>query len=332
MPAMRSRKRRSSAMSGTTRRRRIHGPSHSFGYADAIKGRNTRLSKRRRSRKGRRRTKRPKLARKVNKLVRFMNQQQAEHVRRRRDTGQLVCNLAESSVNNISSRSTIGDIEAACAQLRYFNPATNALVTQSGVTGTYSRDINLSIYRKIMVVNNYNVAVNVEIFSCFPRNATSIPPQQAWANGLADNGGLSQTSPLTYVSDSAELTDIWEIRKVCKGRLLPAQMKMCTATTPEFSYQIATADNHTLAYQRNQGGHGWLVRLVGSIGHDNTTSNLINTIPGGIDWMTDVTYKIKYDAGKDLKDYSVENNSGNITATPVINSKPSTSFENYASA
>ena len=322
MPRMprrpRSRKRKATAYALTTRRAkqlRLAAPPMRRSN-DFIRGRNMKRRRTRRpSRKG------PKLTKKVNKLVRFMNQQTAEHIRRVRNTGRIFSNYGQVLNANIASGSTFILIQAAMANLRYYDPGTNALVTADAATGTYSRDIMVSIYRRLTFHNTRVFPVHIQVFSCFPKDATDQSPNQAYLSGLADQGASAAASPLTYVSDSKDLSNIWDIRKVCDKTLQAGQSMVCKAVTSTFPFTIATNDVQTLPWQRKQGGHSWFVRINGPFSHESGTS-AIGMMDSAADYISDVVYKFTYDAGKDLHDISVEDNSPTFLAGGVISQKP----------
>lgn len=261
------------------------------------------------------------IKKKIRKICDFIQQQQAVHIHRRRDVARQTCAANTSCAKAYSYGGTVSYHEDAVKNLRFFNPATNTLVTADPSSGTYHRDIRMSIYRKITVVNNYQSAVEVRVYKCFPKDATNITAETAFTDGLVDQNNPSNSSNLIYPSDSKLLYDLFHVKSARKT-LKAGQSMTLSVLTKEFRYQFDTVDTHALAYNKHFGGFQWLVRISGSLGHDNAIPTEAGIIPCGVDMMFDTTYTIKYDAGKDLKDYSVDDNSTSFTNSGIFSARP----------
>lgn len=251
----------------------------------------------------------------IKKMKCFINTRTAMHVHRTRRAGNVKCSPGQANVNGFALSGSISAWESQGANLRFYNPATNALVTQSLYSGTYSREVCLTVYRKLKVRNNYQVPCSVEVWECRPKNATSITAYTAWVNGLADQNNPSQTSPLVHITDSRDLKQIWNVKRLCKRTLQPGKQCTVRSNSKKFDYNIATADEHTLAYQKKWGGHNFLIRVTGEIGHDTIAAEY-GTLEAGVDYLFESTTVFEYDAGKDLLDYSIDD----TTATSFTNS------------
>lgn len=269
----------------------------------------------------------------IKKMKCFINARTAVHVHRTRGCGHVKSTLGTVGNVEFVVGGRIQDIESAAANLRYFDPGTNALVTASAVAGTYSHDMCVTVTRKLTLTNNYQIPCNLQVWSCTPKNATGISVIGAWDAGLVDQGGISKTSPLVYVTDSRDLRNIWNIKRVVNKRLQPGQTAVASTSTRQFDYTVATNDIHTLDYQKRQGGHIFLVRVVGSLGHASGGEAECNVLASGVDALIDNTYRFEYDAGKDLHDYSViDNASGTFTSAGVLSSRPIADNQGYEEA
>jgi hypothetical protein len=168
------------------------------------------------------------------------------------------------------------------------------------------------------------------VFSCIPKDATSLTALSVYNNGMADQNGPLTSNALTYISDCVDLKNIFTVKMLINKELQPGKKAKCVVVTPSFLYNIATADAHNLTYQKNQGGHQFLIRMTGCLGHDTVNTAEQGLLQGGVDALLDVTYTINYDAGKDLHDISVVDNSDTFTNAGAVSSKPSTAQQSFS--
>jgi hypothetical protein len=251
-----------------------------------------------------------------------MNQQTATHTHRQRVTARYAVGTKVAAVSETATGGTIADIETAMANLRFYDASTNTLVTVSAATGTYNRDISVSIYRKFIFKNNYLVPCKVQVFSCIPRDTSNISPLNLFNNGMGDQGNSDVTNALTYITDCEDLKAVFNVKALVNRVIMPGQTAMCRVATAPFKYTIATNDTHSAPYQRHQGGHVFLIRVTGTLGHDTVVTSEQGLVTAGVDAMLDVTYKFKYDAGKDLNDYSVNDASDTFTNAGEVGNRP----------
>lgn len=264
----------------------------------------------------------------MKKVKCFIAQRTAEHVKRSRRVGS--CRAGVNLVSNcqINKDGTLDDIEASASALRFWNPATNALTTLDFASGTYSREACVSIYKKILLKNNYQVPCHIELWSGRPKDATNLTPHDCFTGGLADQGGISDTSPLVRLHDSRSVDDVWEMKLISKKILYPGEAITRKHYVTKFDYTFATNDQHALSYHRNQGGHVFYLRVYGTLGHDTTAAEY-GRMEAGVDWEYTSTIVWEYDAGKDLKDYTIDDtsatsftNSGVQGAKPIADNQP----------
>lgn len=261
------------------------------------------------------------LGKQVRKLSKQMADNTANHTHRQRVTGR--ANIGENLVKylQIDTGGKLSDIELAAAKLRYYDATTNALITVDASSGSYNRDLHLSIYYKLLVKNNYQTPVEVRIYDCVPKDSTGLGPVSLLQSGLDDQGtGLLDSSPLLFPTDSKNLTDVWTIKSSIKT-LMPGQHMVASHFHKKFDYDISTNDAHTLIYQKSQGGHIFFVRITGTLGHDSA-QNEQGMMPAGIDYQMDIVYKFSYNAGKDLDDFSINDGSSTFTNNGVYSSRP----------
>ena len=165
--------------------------------------------------------------------------------------------------------------------MRYFNPATNALVTADPSVGTFHNDITVeTVVYQCLARNNYQVPVNLRIYACVPRHDTQISTKSYFDAGLLDQGNPSGTSPLVYPSDSQILMEQWKFVKSVKKVLNPGQSCEVSYAIKRFEYDFSQADHHNDPYQTKYNGFNWLFRLEGVLGHDTSVDEQ-GTLPSG---------------------------------------------------
>lgn len=270
-----------------------------------------------------------KIKKKLRAVCQFMQQQNATHIHRQRETGWQNVDARHCAYKEIHCGGNKNQIESAMTNLRYFDAGINGLVSADPATGTYHRDIRLSIYRSLLVRNNYLIPCDVKIYNCRPRVATQKTAHDLFLTGIADQGNPGVNSPLVHLTDSKDATDVWNCKLVCKKRLYPGGECKVTDFQKLFKYEISTNDEHSVAYDPKQGGHVWIIRVCGVIAHDTLVPGEVKSGQAAVDYICDTTYKFEYDAGKDLHDVSVNDPSG---ATIFTNTGVASQFAPYNTA
>lgn len=270
-----------------------------------------------------------KVAKSVKQLQKQMNRQTATHTNRKRITSEIATTVNESITVSRGTGASLTELEAAMANLRYFDPGTNALVTADPSSGTYDRELTVQKNYHLLLRNNYQVPCEVRVYGMIPKHPTSVAPSTAWTNGLTDSGNPSAVSTLVYPSDSRELRETYTTVKSVKKILQPGQQIELSHFVPKFDYEFSYADEHTLNYHKQYGAHIWLIRVQGVLGHDSSAAEY-GTMIGGVDCQETVTHKFFYDAGKDLEDYSVSDQSNGFTNGGLVSNKPASGQQAYS--
>ncbi len=203
------------------------------------------------------------------------------------------------------------NIKTALANFRYFDPAAPAtLVGADRSTGTYSRDIWVDqVHSKFHLVNNYTMPCKITLYRVSPKEATSLTPTQAMDQGLADQAAPANRSPSTYPTDSDLFNSIYRIDKSYKCWLQPGQHKKFTHATGGFQFNVSEFDSESASYQPRHKAFHWYVRIVGPITHSSSTQTEIGHQTVSVDMMHEIKYVFKYDAGVELNDFSLTDNS-----------------------
>lgn len=197
---------------------------------------------------------------------------------------------------------TTGLMESALAQLKYFNPATNAFVTASGISGTDQKTFHFkNIVSTIHLRNNYQQDVELVVYLCTPRSDTSIAPHTAWSNGIADDVG-NVTSIADYGSlptDYETFKDLWVTKRVINKVLSPGESTKVSNAVDDIKYDPSFVDTHPFDYQKKYKSFSWLVILKGCPSHD-TAANQVGVGQAGLDVIRKTTMKISYNAGQNF--------------------------------
>lgn len=274
------------------------------------------------------------LTKRVNNLTKSVSSDQAKHTHRRRDVLGVAGEIRQAS-NTVADGTTTTLLEQVMAFLRYYDPATpGTLVTADAATGTYSRQIHFArISEKLTVRNNYQVPVMVKVYSCTPKVDTNSDPATFFSAGVTDQGAsLSTSSPLLSPTDIHNVTRNWNMKLAINQRLEPGREVHAYKYHKAFDYDPAVYDSHALQYQKKFGGHVFYFRITGCLGHDTAASEW-TTIKGAIDTVLDRTFVMTYDAGVNLDDYSVDDNSSaSFTNGGVVSNKPMADNQAYSQA
>lgn len=232
-------------------------------------------------------------------------------------------NVAGYTTNTLAAHD-ISNIEAALAETRYFNPAVPGTLTQaSQVAGTYHRENNIkSVYSCLTVANNYQVPAIVQVVCWQAKGDTSLHPQDAFTNGIADVGAPAATSPYLHYSDSPQLLELWKPVVNKTVTLGPGQTLKESHAIKNIQYDSSLTDSHAENYQTRYKCFTWTVRVVGVLGHDSAVTTEHGFLPAGVDIHALIKYCIEYDAGIDLKYIVITSGLDNFTNGGLVSSKP----------
>lgn len=221
---------------------------------------------------------------------------------------------------------SLATLAAAVSNLKYFNPsAPGTLITVDLDAGTYPQNIKMRFSQRITMVNNFMVPVKVELYYCKCKMDTDISCHSALTNGLADNptGGLSITTYNCFPSDSQQLHDLYNVKKVSSRIINPGGKVSHTVGTNWFKFDPALFDNHGLEYQPGIHSGGFIIRVSGMLSHDKTTTTEVGLAACGVDVQRYNVISIEYDsAGVKIKDYEVANTFGTQAAGPLVGVRP----------
>lgn len=237
---------------------------------------------------------------------------------------------ANIAAYQVVSPITVSTIEAAMANLRYYDPANPAtLITANASTGSYNRKILVQSQGRILLRNNYTQSVKCTIYICVPRMDTSIDPDTARTSGLTDQGNPSSSSPMLYPEQVNQFNYLWAIKETKTKILRPGQMISAKVPKQYFVYNCAYTDDHSLAYQRDHKAWTYYIRVEGLPVHDTAVSSQIGTGYATVEGIYETRMKFFYDAGVELNDISVTNNCFAVTGGTALQAEFDAALETY---
>ncbi len=260
----------------------------------------------------------------IRKIKKKMNHDMARHTHRRRDIAELGPGAVNTKTFDVMEANTQTRLELAMAAFRYYDPATpGTLVTAAAGTGTYQREIYCeSFYSKITVRNNYQVPCNVAVYCCRAKGDTDISTHTSITNGLTDQGNPGGNSPMVFPTDSIQFNYLYSIDKSKKAFLQPGQQITVSCVTKPFYYDPSLNDSEGDDHQSRWEDRQWLITVDGPIGHDSAGGiQEVGTLQCGVDCLTDNVWKFTYDAGVQLDDISVDQNSSTFAVGGVLSNK-----------
>jgi len=306
------------------------GGSKKRGYSMGSKQFRTKGT-RKRSRKSRTMPRKVKgLSKQVKELKRLAEADMGTHVHRVRST--LTVEAAENFQHtDYVVSSDVGRLEDVLALLKYYDPSNPAtLITASGNVGSFQKDFYFSrVHSKLTVRNNYQVPVMVRIYQVTPKDDTSIDPVTAFTDGLPDVGNPAVGSPLVYLTDSRLFHDLWRINKsVVKYLDAGRQCTMSWSAKP-FQYDPSLVDTHNQLFQSAYHPCLYVINVKGIIAHDALAGQQ-GSMQSGIDAMCDTVFEVKYPAGADIKQITVDDESDAFSNGSRLTNKPAADVQQFA--
>lgn len=288
------------------------------------------------SRRGKRtkykkRSKVSKNTRSIKKLQQHDRQSLGDMTYRELSSNRLlsVANEQNALVNNTGT----ANLETVLAQCKFFNPAVpGTLTTGSLATGTFQRNVRFeSIRHSIICVNNYQTSCDVKIYECHVKDDTNTTVLGAWSAGLVSGTNLTATTDLgQYPSDYDVVNDLWRLKLVKSCRLKPGMSCGTATSTPAFEYASNTVDSHALNYQKEYKAMAYLVVITGALAHDTAVDQQTHA-DCGVDIKIQKIYKVKYDAGINVRFTHVDNQMDTgFTNLGVMSQKPISDNQAYS--
>lgn len=236
-------------------------------------------------------------------------------------TGENMTALTGQAVYHDFWLNSLSLLQTALGTARIYDASADALQAVDLTAGTYTRKIDiLNIQYRAEIKNNSSLPCRVEVLLVTPKLDTNVTPNAARTGGLVDQGGPTASNTMLRSNDSELFNQSWAVTKRMNKTLLPGSSLYVNHTQPRFKFDPSLADTQSFSYSKLSRTMSMHVRLQGVTVHGVVAqSNNINHGPAYVDVVFDRKYKIKYDAGKRLRDFVVSDGKGAITAGTEIN-------------
>lgn len=260
----------------------------------------------------------------VKDLRREQNASLGTMIYRNNGTASVTCTKNAQDNIEINYCSSV-NIEAALANLRYYDPATPGTLTTADFTsGTYSKKVLIKYaMQEVKIANNYQSRAHVKVYAFSFKDDTSNNANGLWTAGGADNAsgtitpGTLNQSPTDYTL----FNQMIRTKVLFDGVLQPGSYKSFKQSNKDIEYDPSFKDTETATYSPRYKSGGILVIVKGTICHDSANAAVNGTSAAGVDVEYKQTMKILYQAGVNIK-FTVLNNAYDAMTTAVESSKP----------
>lgn len=181
------------------------------------------------------------------------------------------------------------------------NPVTNAQLS-----GTHNRILSFTgILQTLTLRNNSTGPTSLRVYCIAPKESTNQAPTTLISNGFASNLGqsLPASSPYVYPTDSDLFLKAFKILCTEDVLLHPGEQQKFQLKSKRFEYNPILADTETDAYQKRYGSCGFLVRVMGVMSHDATTTTNVGYSPAFVDAVWKLVIKISHQTGQQFGKY-----------------------------
>lgn len=232
----------------------------------------------------------------IAKLEKAMEASTSRHVKRHRETSRLIASAGGHAWGNWLN--TVANLEAAIDDLKFFDPSNpGTKIAVDFTAGTVDKSVNVSERQSLLCRNNYGTPLRIEIWELNVKQNNSTAPTTLTTSGLSDNSNtLTQNHVLSKIGDYTDLNTLWYVKRLKKATLQPGEEIVVKRFVKGYKYSPNKTDAVTGTYTREAHNGGFLVRIIGCIGHD-TAANEQNVLGCGIDVDYRHNYHITYDSG-----------------------------------
>lgn len=220
---------------------------------------------------------------------------------------QLSSGIRATSLTSHDANHDMTGLEAIIAQLRFYDPNTNTFVTRNPSSLTASQSLAIKQTGTIVGKNAGTTPMVVHCYLVSVRKSNDTAPETAFTQGLADQNNPDATSTLVFPDMSRQFNEYWKIDKHVVKTLKAGAAFYMPCETRWFNYNPAVADAEPNVYSTDVYKQMWLVRVHGTIAHPNNATyyTQVTRIEGSLDIEIRRKTVVYYEAGADLKDFSI---------------------------
>lgn len=205
------------------------------------------------------------------------------------------------------------DLLARIANVPYYNKSTtppqldrinlNNLVVNGGAANKAQQSIAMKVTSNIQLANNYAIPVWVDVYAIAAKGDHDENPDTAVRDGWYDIGlpttvsHLGSNSTIIYPSGSKNFKSFWDIKSHKKVCLQPGESTFL-GYKKRFKYNPAVQQEApTTTWHERFASHGFLVRMEGTLGHDDAVPAKVLEANGGVDTKFTTRLSMRYDGG-----------------------------------
>lgn len=208
-----------------------------------------------------------------------------------------------------------GVVNGVIDAVKYFNPsAPSTLINVDLTAPTYQQKVRIvRSHLSYTIRNNFSVPCYVDAYFLKVKKDTSIDPDTAMSNSLADMSNAGLTSSQIYPSDCHDFKDLWRIIKHKRIRLDAGKEFIFSAACPSFEYDISLSDSQTESYLKYMHASCIMIRVEGIVGHGSTSG--VDMMQCGVDYEVRRIHTVEYSGGVNTEYIEVDDNTQVISGT-----------------
>lgn len=232
--------------------------------------------------------------------------------------GTTSCAVNKSATTQLTSFS-LSDVESFLSSVPVFDQQAVTYSNVDFTSQTSQTFYHIKGYSKVTYVNNNAGPVRVNLYLLRPKVDSSLTPTNRFSAGVTDQGGAVDDLN-AYIMEYEHVKEGFA-NLSHKVKVLQPGQSISMSHSSVISYDPSEVDNHNLSYTKALGTVFHVLRLEGVIGHDSTTTSIIGTCGGAVDYLHEQRYELSYDGGGDFKKFAYSDNLGAVS-TGIHGSKP----------
>lgn len=272
------------------------------------------------------RRRRPNLRQEVAQIKKELKHDLSTYHHRVADTNSLGASANQCGYFNWNTFN-FQELRLVMDKFRYFDPSNpGTLITAVDLAaGGFHRNILLKkTYSKIRIKNNYIAPAKVTLYLCKVKADSNLSPLDAFEDGMATQAiGFTSSNPLYYLTDSSSFGKMYQIVQTKTKVLMGGQSLTNNATSDNITIDENWFDIHPELYQKQLKQHIWLVRVEGTLAHNEAAGVYqVGKQNARVDIELYSKYEFQYDSGGvSLNDLGAEGNWDTFSSAAVVSMK-----------
>jgi hypothetical protein len=154
---------------------------------------------------------------------------------------------------------------------------------------------------KMTLRNNHIVPVDLAVYEVQAQRDTDTSAVSAMTTGAGDVSNTAGDSPLLYPQDIPIFNELWAPKQVRRLLLEPGRAITLYLKAPGFVFEDSLSDTLPAKFQTQFNTRGFFIRVMGTVTHSATVASEQGYGKGGVDIAMERTYRLRYDAGAEIK-------------------------------